>query len=275
MAVTLSMQNNMGPVTWENANIVVLPQPKAGQTSSISSTVWNTGTDAATNVTVSAYYPPGNIFSSGTTFGDVLAWPVAPGASTTLASASVPPNNGSANALNQWAVPTDISNDHRCVWIVVSCPADPLAINASTPLDVAINDRHCGFHNFTIMQLSVADVPKSAAQVVQVPVLADPAATRTAGIEVRQVPLREHYAEGTAGLRQSAGAVPQESSSQFAVSAAPAGLRTATAGTEPETFHLNIEVPPDVVAGTEACFEIVAVENGKAVNGYRVLLQFV
>jgi hypothetical protein len=279
MAVTLSLAYKNNGAIYMNSNINTLPAPKTGQTSSINSTVWNNGTTAASGVTVNAYAVPGGIFSgpNAPTFGTVMGYPVSPGASTNLSS--VPANNLSATALNLWAVPSNdlgvrpdgYSSVHTCVIVTASCADDPLTLTSSTPWSTAQNDPHVGWHNYTVIQVPIGEGP-GAEQAVQVSVLAEPAATRTSVIQTRRVPLSQHLAAFGAAAPDT---TASDSAAQFTHSGQPSGQLVTFGDTQAEIIHFNIHVPQGVKAGTSACFDLVAIENGQDANGYRVLLQFV
>jgi hypothetical protein len=141
MAITLSLLRGNTGTSYQNSNITLLPPPQAGQTTDVNTTVWNSGSTAATNVTVKAYAVPYSVLA-GATFGALAGYAVSPGAATNLGT--IQPNQ-SGTALNKWKVG---SGGPYCVIITVSSPADPLQFVAGTPLLTVIQDRHAGASNY-------------------------------------------------------------------------------------------------------------------------------
>jgi hypothetical protein len=192
------------------------------------------------------------------------------GASWTSLQTSVlppPPQSDTSSASQVWT-PSSGEQGHTCLLALVTCNADPSGITSSTPWSSAENNYHVAWHNYDVASVSVAAVKAARNYKYSIPVLANARGTKTTAIQTRRVPMNENNALMT-------GVPAVESQSSFGVSYSTTSQRKSFADMPVDVLSFDITIPSDIVAGSAACFEITSVQNGTAVDGYRVLLQFV
>lgn len=251
---------------WLNPNLTASPAPQEGVASTVTVNITYTDNTASVGSTAQFYAFDPNIITSQST-----PWSTITGGATwaPLPIAVLPPLPGgnTTSASSSWT-PTSGEEGHTCLLALVTCPADPTTITATTPWSQAQLDSHLAWHNYTVASVAVADVKASPKYTYSVPVLADSQASRTATIQTRRVPLQQNRALMT-------GPMPPESKASFTLSHGDTGESKMMGALETSVVGFDIGIPKSVVAGTAACFEIVALQNGTALNGYRVMLQFV
>lgn len=250
---------------WLNPNLDAVPSPQEGVPSNVTVDITYTGGTSSLGSTAQFYAFDPNILAPSVPWSTIIgsaSWAPLP-----VAVLPPLPNENTTSASLSWT-PTSGETGHTCLFALVTCIADPTPITGTTPWSQAQNDYHLAWHNYTVASVAVADVQAVPKYTYSIPVLAEPRATRTTKIQTRRVPLDENRDLMT-------GAMPPESKATFGISYGDTG-RTKTVGDlQASVVDFGIAIPRDVVRGTAACFEIVALQDGTPVNGYRVLLRFV
>lgn len=280
----LSLQyGNSGAVT-ENTNIIVNPaqpatEPTVGTPSPITIRVYNTGDGPSTLTQILGYVCPGGV-AANTPWGDIIANPMSPVGSVhsfTVIPARSDETPGTADIPG--LVWTPAESGHVC--LIVTAAANGIPFNpgdATVWSDIQYNPQ-VAWHNETVLPVAAspdpaipplifvegfsADATSVQNRTIRVPLHADPAATRNALLVARRAPA-------------SPNATAPDSASTFPLNVdESSGKQGAIGSYVTDIVHMEITVPTDVVAGTQAAFDLTTERDGVMLNGYRVVLKFV
>jgi hypothetical protein len=275
----LSLQyDNTGAVT-ENTNIIVNQTPTVGTPTPITVTVYNVGDGPSTLTQIFGYVCPGGV-AGNTPWEDIIANPMSPTGSVT-SFVVIPAQSGdtpgsAAIAGLTW---TPAESGHVCLIVTAAANGIPFNPGDTTPWSDIYNDPQVAWHNETVLPVAAspdpaippiilvasfaADATSVQSRTIRVPLHADPAATRNATLVARRAPA-------------SPNASAPDSPSTFPLNVdESSGEQGAIGSYVTDIVHMEITVPTDVVAGTQAAFDLTTERDGVMLNGYRVVLKFV
>src|SRR5258706_293473 len=230
---------------------------------------------------------PGGLANSPT-WGDITQNPIG---DLTRFSPSIPAaSGGTPGAVSfqglTWT-PDSVEANHSC--IIVTAAANGISFNPdpSTLWSDLQTNAQTGWLNVTVLTVSASDPtnpvppiifigaavgasvhsPSVTDRTIRIPLHADPALTRNANLVTQRVPLSEHSSDANAAVLDSA--------STFGLAVNESGGEQGRIGNYvTDLVYLEITVPTDVKAGTQAVFDVATEHGGATFNGYRVVFKF-